>query len=384
MRVLATLKVCFKALRVQWKSMLLMYSIFPLIMCLFMGYTQKDLYRPDTNIEKINVSFNDKDNSDTSRALIKLFETKDLKKLFTIKKDSDYTIVIPKGYEKNLSQSKNVNIDINANKDNSNSGDIIIKSVLNEYGKGISQSSIISNKIEELSINDKEKIYKNVSEEINKASEKTAIQNKILNGQKTLTANENEAASMASYMIFMIILSFSASHNLEKENGTFKRFLSTPITRLSYFNLDLFSFFITGLMCGGLYLITMRVFNIGFIGTNPFLIIFILIAQSILSAAIGGLLIAFLNKTVSTAIMLVLMYFEVIFGGAFIPSKEFTNSVLVTLSKVTPGTVITKAYKYSILFNSFDKIIGLVLIMLVTSVIVYLISIIKVKISWEE
>lgn len=384
MRILATIKATFKVMRIQWKSILLMYSIFPLLLCLFMGYTQKDLFRPDINIDKVNVNIVDKDNSEASKNFVKIFASSEMKRLFNVKKDSDYTITIPKDYEKNISSLKNADIDVTAKNDNTNNGDIIIKSIIKEYGKSLSESVIILGKINNMNVNDKQKLFADISEKINITVNKSAIKNKILKGQRTLTSNENEAASMSAYMIFMTILGFSAGHQLEKENGTLKRFLSTPITRASYFNLDLVVFFITSLGYGGIYIITMRLFGIAFKGTNPLIIILILLGQSMLAAAIGGFLIAFFNKKTATAIMMLLMYFEIIFGGAFIPSQTFTDSIFVTLRQYTPGTIITKAYKYCILFNSFNKIIWFVLTMLIVAAIVYLISIFKVKLRWEE
>lgn len=112
MKVKATIKVTVKALLAQWKQVLLMYAVFPLLLIGVMGYFQRDLYKPDTKIDAINISIVDEDKSDVSKNFISLLNSDELKNLFNISDNGDYIINIPKNYEKDLLQLKDTTITI--------------------------------------------------------------------------------------------------------------------------------------------------------------------------------------------------------------------------------------------------------------------------------
>lgn len=110
MKVKATIKVTVKALLAQWKQVLLMYAVFPLLLIGVMGYFQRDLYKPETKIDAINISIVDEDKSDVSKNFISLLSSDELKNLFNISDNGDYIINIPKNYEKDLLQLKDTTI----------------------------------------------------------------------------------------------------------------------------------------------------------------------------------------------------------------------------------------------------------------------------------
>jgi ABC-2 type transport system permease protein len=384
MRIKATIKVSFKGIIAQWKTVLLVYAIFPLILSIAMGYMLKDVFRPDTTIDKINITVIDEDNSKSSQNFIRLFKNEGIKELFYLTKKGDYVLTIPKGYENSISSFKEATIKVDEKERASRSNEIIIKSILSQYGKSLTEAITISNKIEALNVQDKEKILNEVISNLNRVSAQSALNTNIMKGERTLSSFENQAASMMTFMVFIMVLGCVGAYHLDKENGSFKRLLSTPITKATFFKLDLLIFFISSFIYGLAYILTFRIAGLAFKGINPINILAILIGQSLLITALSGLIIAFFSKQTSTIVVVIFMYFEIIFGGAFIPVKEITNQVFTMLSKFSPGNVISGAYKNCILFNSFDKIVPYLLIMLLVSTLVYIISILKVKIRWEE
>lgn len=384
MRIKATIIAGLKALCNQWKQVLLMYAVFPLILTSFMGYVLKEAYRPDTNFKKIDVSIIDKDNSASSKGFKELFNAEGIRKLFNVTDKGKYAITIPRGYENNLMNLKQNTIQVNEKERASDNDEIIIKTVINEYGKSITESVIISDNIKKLNIKDNEKLFNEVTASINKLSSEKALKENIIKGQRTLTSFENEGASLITYILFMIILGCVASHHINKENGSFKRFMSMPITRITYFNLDMVSFCMASFIYGAIYVIAMRIAGYAFIGANPLILLVIIIAQGLLASSLAGLLVAFCSKQTANIVVVLLMYFDIIFGGAFIPAKAFSSKTLMSLSRFAPGRVITQAYKNCILFNSFDKVWSYVLIMIIISAAAYFISLLKVKLRWEE
>lgn len=384
MRIKATIKVTFKAILAQWKQVLLVYALFPLLLSFIMGYVQKDIFRPEVTRDKINITIIDEDNSKSSQGLKELFSAEEIKDLFKVSDKGDYIITIPKEYENNLIGLKDTTINIDEKKDISRDNELIIKAILDQYGKSLTESIVIANKIEQLDLQDKEKVFKEVKSNLEKALGTSALKTNLMKGERALSSFENQAATMMSFMLFSMILSCVAGYHLDKENGSFKRLLSTSITRATFFNLDLLIFFLSSVIYGAIYIISFRLLGFAFKGVNPLNIIAILIGQSLMVTAIAGIMIAFFKKDNANLVLVVFMYFQIIFGGGFVPLKDMTSKVFLTLSKFAPGNIITEAYKSCMIFNSFDKIYVNLIAMILFSVVIYSISILKIKIRWEE
>lgn len=384
MRVKATIKVIVKGVISQWKQVLLMFAIFPLIMAVIMSNFQKDEFRPEVAINKINISIVDKDNSKTSNNFKELFNEKGLKEIFNVADKSEYEIVIPKGYESSLINRKESTIEVNEKKRVSRNNELIIKSVIEQYGKSLTETMIISKRIQDMSIEDKDKLFNEVINNINKNSSTTAIKGNIIQGQRVLTAFENQASTLMTLMVFSIIMSCIAGYNMDKENGSNKRLLSTPMTKCNFFNLDILLFFIASLIYSLVYILAFRITGLAFKGVSILNMTAIVICQSLLIASVAGIIIAFFGKKAANIIVIIFMYIHIIFGGGFIPLKDIDNNMFLTISKFSPGNIISEAYRNCMLFNSFNTISKYLIIMIVISLILYSLSILKVKMGWED
>ena len=102
MRIKATIKVILKGILAQWKILVLMFSIFPLVIAGLMGTIQKDMFKPAVSQDKININIIDKDNSKTSKSFKELFQTKGLNEIFNVTDKAEYEVTVPNGYEKNI------------------------------------------------------------------------------------------------------------------------------------------------------------------------------------------------------------------------------------------------------------------------------------------
>lgn len=388
MRIKATIKVTLKGVLVQWKQILLMFAAFPLIIALIMSSYQKDLFKPEVSIDKINISIVDEDNSKTSNKFKELFNAETFKEIFNVTNKSQYEIIIPKGYEDTLINEKESTIKVNEKKRVSRTNELIIKNVIEQYGKSLTESMLISKKIDAMSnaisIEDKDKLFNEVINNINKNSVTTAIKQNIVTGERVLTAIENQAATMMTLMVFTILISCIAGFNMDKENGSNKRLLSTPMTKCNFFNLDVLIFFIASLIYGTIYILAFRISGLAFKGVSVLNITSILICQSLLIASLAGIIIAFFGKGAANTIVIILMYMHIIFGGGFVPLKDINNKLFLAISKYSPGNIISETYVNCILFNSFNSIFKYLIIMIVLSLVFYVVSILKVKIRWEE
>ncbi|WP_326512235.1 ABC transporter permease [Clostridium intestinale] len=381
MKVKATIKVTVKALLAQWKQVLLMYAVFPLLLIGVMGYFQRDLYKPETKIDAINISIVDKDKSDVSKNFISLLNSDELKNLFNISDNGDYIINIPKNYEKDLLQLKDTTITIDEKNRVSRQNEVILKSLIEQYGKSLTESLIVNNNMD---LRDNEEIINKITTTLKSINETTSIKSNKIEAERVLTSFENQSASMMTFMLFTIIMGCVAGYHLDKENGSFKRLMSTSITKQTFFKLDLLIFFMSSFVYGGIYVIVSRIAGFAFKGVSLINIIVLLSVQSILITALSGLIIAFLSKKVSQIVIILFMYFQIIFGGGFIPLKEISNKVFLTIAKFSPGDIITDAYRKCMLFNSIKDISTELILMLAISIAAYLISITKVRLRWEE
>lgn len=184
MRIKATIIAGLKSLCNQWKQVLLMYAVFPLILTSFMGYVEKDAYKPDTNFKKIDVSIIDKDNSASSKGFKELFNAEGIKELFNVTDKGKYVITIPEGYENNLINLKQNIIQVNEKERASDNDEIIIKAVINEYGKSITETMIISDNIKKLDVKNKGKLFDEVTASLNKLSSKKSLERKYYKWSK--------------------------------------------------------------------------------------------------------------------------------------------------------------------------------------------------------
>lgn len=381
MKVKATIKVTVKALLAQWKQVLLMYAVFPLLLIGVMGYFQRDLYKPETKIDAINISIVDEDKSDVSKNFINLLNSDELKNLFNISDNGDYIINIPKNYEKDLLQLKDTTITIDEKNRVSRQNEVILKSLIEQYGKSLTESLIVNNNMD---LRDNEEILNKIMTTLKSINETTSIKSNKIEAERVLTSFENQSASMMTFMLFTIIMGCVAGYHLDKENGSFKRLMSTSITKQTFFKLDLLIFFMSSFVYGSIYVIVSRIAGFAFKGVSLINIIVLLSVQSILITALSGLIIAFLNKKVSQIVIIMFMYFQIIFGGGFIPLKEISNKAFLTIAKFSPGDIITDAYRKCMLFNSINDISTELILMLAISIAAYLISITKVRLRWEE
>lgn len=384
MRLKATVWFTLKAMLVQWKQVLLMYAVFPLLLATAMGYFQRDVFKPETSMEKINITIIDKDNSTSSRGFAELFSTEGISDLFNITENGAYVITIPEGYEDSVLKLKDVNINIDEKERVSRSNELIMKAIVEQYGKHLTKNIIISNKIESMDVKDKEKLYEDVINSINESASQRAVKNNIVEGERTLSSYENQAAALMTYMVIMMIMGCVAGHHMDLENGSFRRLISTPMKKTTMFNLNIVTFFTAALIYGMVYVITMRAAGYAFTGSSILNIGVLLIAQSLLIAACAGVMTAFFKKTNANVVLVIVLYYQILFGGVFIPLKDITSKVFMFLTKFSPGNVISSAYRNVILFDSFNKISPHLMTMLLVSIAVYVISILKVRIRWEE
>lgn len=346
-----------KGIILNWRQIIIVYAVLPLLVCFVLGHAFKDVYDSAPNIDKINITIIDNDKSEASKDFKNLFKGKELRQIFNISSKGNYIITVNRGYGENLKKSKTAKIIVDEKKHISDYNENLIKNVIKDYSEGLYNGVIKFSKI---------------------------FKSNIVSGDRTLSAYEAEAASLIVYMIIVMIMNCAKSYDICKESGAFKRLVSTPIKKEGLFNINILTYFIYSFFLGAIYIFTFIVSGIAFTNVNLINWILILIGQSMFCAAISGFCNVFFNKIYSQVILTLLLVVETIFGGEFIPLKGINNAAFLTMAKYSPLSFISSAYKNAVMFNSFQAISADLFIMIAVSAVFYLVSLIKVKISWEE
>jgi len=71
-------------------------------------------------------------------------------------------------------------------------------------------------------------------------------------------------------------------------------------------------------------------------------------------------------------------------GGAFFPVDKVGNDIVKFLGNIAPSAQIIKVLKSYILENSMNAVINPLLIMSLVSLMLYIISVIKIRVKWED
>ncbi|AAK78843.1 ABC-2 type transport system permease protein [Clostridium acetobutylicum] len=346
-RIISTLTM--KGLFVGWKQIVLLYAIFPLSICFVMSYFSKGVYKVEEN--KVGITIVDKDNSKVSHDFKDIFNRKDMRRFFKLSKKGDYSITLKKGKNKN-----SLYVVVDEKKQVSEHNKELIKSVIKNYNEEVKSKDIFNIEI---------------------------IQTKSVNNEKSISSYESEAATIITYIMIIMIMSCSKAHYLEKENGMFKRMMSMPLTKINIFNYYILIYFVYGFCLGMLYIAAFMIAKFAFFNINFINLIVLLIGQSLIVASASGFFIVFLKKNSANVILTTLLLIETCLGGGFIP-KVKANTVFIGFMKFEPLKFVSEAYKNIITYNSLGNIEKNLIIMVVVSFVLYIISLAKVKVSWEE
>ncbi|PJI07463.1 MULTISPECIES: ABC transporter permease [Clostridium] len=352
-----------KGIVLNWKQIIIVYGVMPLSICFVLGHFFKDVYDSASNFDKVNITIVDNDKSEESKDFKNLFKGKETGQIFNVSSKGDYIITVNKGYGENLKKYKSVEITVDEKKHISDYNEKLIKNIIKDYSEGFCTNN--------------KKAY-------DAAMITKTFKNNVVKGDRTLSAYEIEASSLIGYMIIVILMGCTKSHDIDRKTGVFKRLVSTPIKKEGLFNINVLIYFVYSFCLGAVYILAFIVSGVAFTNVNLINWILILVGQSMFCAAVSGFCNVFFNKIYSQLILTLLLVVETILGGGFIPLKEVNNTIYLAMAKYSPLSFISSAYKNAIMFNSFQAISADLFIMIVVSTVFYLVSLVKVKTSWEE
>lgn len=389
MKLRAYIKLTFIQLIRQLPLLLLIFAVFPLFLSGMMAYIQNDTFTPNVTVSKMEIRLIDEDRTSFSQSLMDYLNSDELQHIIAIENEAQkpqLEVIIPKGYGNGLISTKEASIKIKALEKGTGTESAILSQIIDRYNEEMSQQLLISNNIQNLELNEDNKVQLSnlINIELQKIYSTDSIRSSIVTLKKSLTAFEFYSVSMLGFMFIMLIMTMAAGVFTEKENGLYNRIISTSLSRNQYFDYTLISSFILALVLNIAYLLPYRVTGLSFQGPLPLLALIILL-QSLLATTAAGMLLAFLNKKTVMIGMNIILIVQMVLGGSFFPFEKLSsNLVLKSLSNFSPDVLLNKAYKGYILFGSFDSIKYNLLSMLFISALFYIISRIKVRVRWGE
>lgn len=388
MKLLAFLKVSIKGIIKEFPAFLLSYGVYPLVLALIMGYTQKDLFTPSINNPIMSVVIQNEDNTVQSKNLVDFISSEEMSKVITVKNSQDenfdYTIRIPQGYEDSLLGNSSTSVIVEAKEKASTTLGHILMSIIDKYNEEISQGLVIRRNIENMPISAEEK--ENLILEINnillKAYATEPIKSNIHTVRKSLNSYEYYSITFLSFAFVIFLMAVVSSDALEKEKGIYHRVMSTSMTRVQYFNYGFASTYFTMIIASLLYVFAYRIAGLSFNGPLVLLLLIVLV-QSLMITAAGSLISTIFKKKYGIPLLQTLLIAQMAFGGLLSPiTKINSNRIVGFLSKIKPDILISNTYRNYLLDGTIHSISSYLLIMLGISFILYVLSILAVQMKW--
>lgn len=389
MRLKAFIKVMLKGLVREWKVTVFTFIIFPIVTSLLYGYFQEDLFTPENIMSKFYINIIDEDKSQTATELKELFNSEGLKDFIVVTEEKEKLqaeVVIPKGYESALTDLKEEEIVVKQLTEKGEPAIVAVSSIIDKYNKAIQEEILINDKIvkSSLSTEGKEELRVDIVEKFKSFQTEKSIKTNIYTEGKNLTSFQYYSISIFSFISLVLIGSLTTSYYTERENGLVKRYLAAPMSKIQFFNYTLISNFIFAFIVNSIYVMVYKISNVSFQGTYGILIL-ILVILSILEATLAGFLVAFFKeKRIGGVFMQAFILLSVSVGGAFFPVDKVGGKMIAVLSNIAPNTHIINVFKAYMLENTMGSIFNPLMIMATIAIVSYLISIIKVKVKWED
>lgn len=380
MKLLAYMKLSIKGVFKQLPLIILTYVAFPIILALLVGYIQLDSSSPTINQAIFSIKILDEDNTQESKELISYLESGNVSKLIKIEKDSDdldYTVKIPKGYSIGLNGDKDIDIKIEAREDSSTSKGNMLVSLIDNYNKELTKSILIEKNMEDLDLKTGE-----INTIITNTYSMDSINTKIHRGEKTLSSYEYFSISFLGYVFILFIIAIITAENMGKEIGIYNRIISTGVTKLEYFNLELISNYFMMIVINAMYIFSFRILKLSFDGSLLILCLIILL-QSLVITLVGSFIANIFTKKYALMFTQAYLMFHTIFGGIIGTPKALMDiKIFEFFSKYKPDKIIGDIYRNYIIYNDLSYISRDLLAVVIFSIGMYLINIIAVKREW--
>ncbi|WP_461614173.1 ABC transporter permease [Clostridium sp. Marseille-QA1073] len=362
----------------EGKITIICFLLFPMIMAYIYGAMQEDMFQGKSHFEPIKVIFNCDKFSKEGEVLTAILNDKEMKSFITVVADeeSQCKVTISDDFK---------SIDIEKLKGSDAQVDMV-KEFMEIFNENINQYNIVVDNVNKLNLTSVEKgeLINKLLLKLQENNKKPLIKEQLVEGYKSLGAREYYTISMFSFTSIMLVIVLIKEFYKEKKQGVVRRSFSTPNSEISYLLGYLSSCFILALIINFIYVAINIILGIAFLGNfvgNVIIIIF----QSLLQTAVVGMIISFIkSEKIANSIMNIIIFIPVVIGGVFFYSDLIEIKILKFFSNISPNSLILNSYKNLSIAQEIYGAKNQIIIMAMLSLMLLIISCIRVKFSWEE
>lgn len=362
----------------QGKVTIICFLIFPMIMAYIYGAMQEDMFQGKSHFEPIKIIFNYNKSSKEGEVLKAILEDKETKSFITVVEDEEpqCKVTISDDFKTiNIEKLKGSDAQVD-----------MVKGFMEVFNENINQYNIVVDNVNKLSLASVEKgeLINKLLFKLQENNREPLIKEQLVEGYKSLGAREYYTISVFSLTSIMLVVVLIKEFYKEKKQGVVRRSFSTPNSKISYLLGYLSSCFILALVINFIYVAANIILGIAFLG-NFIGNIIIIILQSLLQTAVVGMIISFIkSEKIANSIMNIIVFIPTVIGGVFFYSDLIEIKILKFFSNVSPNSLILNSYKNLSIAQEIYGAKNQIIIMTMLSLILLIVSFIRVKISWEE
>ncbi|MDS0525962.1 ABC transporter permease [Clostridium sp. SHJSY1] len=374
--VISQIRKSIKSFFREDKITFIAFIALPLIMTLIYGTMNSKTFNGKSNIESIKVNFIYDEDGSTGKILSSVLQEEQVKNFIESTSDGagcEVTI------EDNFNDIKIKNIKCSAMEMN------VLTNFIKNFTSSVNQYEVVRKvAVTQINPEEREKLVNNILEKIQEIQEKPSVEEKILDGYKTLSSYEYYGISIFTFTSMTLLLTLINKFFNDKKQGIVNRSFAAPMSKLNYLIGYIISSSLLAFFINLVYVIICRVSSLSFKG-NFFGIIIILFIQSLLQGAMAGTMVAFIrNKNIVNLIMAIFMILPATVGGVFYNFENSDIKVLKVLSNFSPNSLLLNAYKTISISNNISDASGYILCMGAILIGLIVVSAIKVSARWED
>lgn len=376
----AFLKITLIAVKDNFITFILVYLCLPMIFVGYNGFLKKSDFKAETNEQAISVFLDDEDKTFLSEQLTGTLNSNILNDFIKIEDETNakYKIKIPKGYQTAVEENKEFDILIIGKEKSSASISFlsnIIKSISSSINGNYKMTKVITASNQSTELMDQ---YLNIQQEAAKPIGKILMHPAL----HSMSSYEVYAISISILLFFMFVMEILTPSYKKKAAGLTLRINSIPKSSTYIFNAQIISIALKVFIAITIYLLIFRLLKVSFMG-NPILLLIYAASFSLVTGSVACSLVSINKQEIVYSITMIIFF---VFGvlGSVLFSIPNENKIAKLFLKYNVSQIITNPLKNIVVENSFEGMIGSLLIMLTFGAAFYILGLLMVNFKKTE
>ncbi len=365
------LKLFFK----EQYYIMIAFVLLPLIITLMFGMMMEDSFKGEGSLKPVTIGLSYDEQSTLGKILANDLKKQSIKELITVDAGNpECEVVIKEDF-------KEIQI---TNRRTTTARTELVREFFETFLKHVSEQDVMEEKITKEQLGQKQEAYLLEMRKLLGALQSAeGVEERIVEGYKTLTSYEYYALSLFSFTSMLLILIFINLFIDERNQGIVTRSNAAPYEKSDYVMGFTLSMGTIAFLINSSYVVVIRCIGIGF-KENILGILFILILQSLMQGAVAMLIVSFVKtKMLASMVTSVMLLIPAIIGGVFTNVEQSGSQLTQLMGRIAPNTLILNSYKSLALSGKLEDAVGYLLPMLIVSLMCLLGALLKVQVKGE-